>query len=75
MSTKQEELFQPKKFSFSSRLKKAAPKSVAKIEVQNSDPARPGKDQPISFSKTNSKVIADQQGLKLEMTVSVVLEV
>lgn len=70
VNAKQEKLLPPKKFSFSSRQKKAAPKPEAEVRVQGGGVKSNGKDLSVTLAEMNSKVISEKHGMKLEMAVS-----
>ena len=56
----------PKKFSFGSKLKKAAPKSEVEAKVQSGEVKS---SEKVGLTDMSSKVIAEKQGVKLEMRV------
>lgn len=66
VNSKQDKLLPPKKFSFASRSKKATPKPEAEDKVQSAE-VGPGKDLSVCLADMSSKVIAEKQGVVLEM--------
>lgn len=74
VNAKQEKLIPPKKFSFGSKLKKAAPKPGGEAKVQTRDVKSTEKGAAVGLVDMNSKVIAEKQGAKLEMRVGGLLQ-